>query len=85
MIPIAVAGLCSGTIFYRNNFEKPAIWIAVYSAIMKSLWGVLGGTIILGSALNTGCKANDFSFERQREEKMKTNLNISSLCMAHSF
>lgn len=49
-------GLWSGHIFYANDFEKPAIWIAIYAACMKSLWGVFGATLVLGSALNTGCK-----------------------------
>lgn len=55
-IPIAMFGLHSGIIFYANEFEKPAIWIAIYAACMKSLWGIFGATIVLGSALNTGCK-----------------------------
>lgn len=56
LLPIAFLGLYSGAIFYNNDFEKPAIWIAIYAAGMKSLWGIFGATLILGSALNTGCK-----------------------------
>ncbi|XP_055315466.1 nose resistant to fluoxetine protein 6-like [Sitodiplosis mosellana] len=54
LLPIAFMGLWSGHIFYANEFEKPAIWIAIYAACMKSLWGVFGATLVLGSALNTG-------------------------------
>ncbi|XP_031617702.1 nose resistant to fluoxetine protein 6-like [Contarinia nasturtii] len=54
LLPIAFLGLYSGALFYANNFEKPAIWIAIYAAVMKSLWGVFGATLVLGSALNTG-------------------------------
>lgn len=55
LLPIAFLGLYSGHYFYAYNFEKPAVWIAVYAACMKSLWGVFGATLVIGSALNTGC------------------------------
>lgn len=55
MIPIAFLGFLSGYIFYENDFEKPALWIAAYAAAIKSLWGIFGATVVIGAALNTGC------------------------------
>lgn len=74
-IPIAMFGLHSGIIFYANEFEKPAIWIAIYAACMKSLWGIFGATIVLGSALNTGCK----------NEKKNRQLFSLVFCCCHQF
>lgn len=66
MIPIAFLGFLSGYIFYENDFEKPALWIAIYAAAIKSLWGIFGATVVIGAALNTGCKYlliwNEFNF-----------------------
>lgn len=60
MIPISFGILISGYIFFAYDFEKPAIWIGIYAAITKSIWGVFGATFVTGVALNTGCKL--FSF-----------------------
>lgn len=46
----------SGYIFYENNFEKPSIWMSVYSALTKNLWGIYGSIIITGMAFGVGCK-----------------------------
>lgn len=56
MIPIAFLALLSGFLFYDNEFEKPSLWIAIYSAFIKNMWGIFGATVITGIALNTGCK-----------------------------
>lgn len=55
-MPIAFSSLYSGAIFYAYDFEKPAIWIALYASSLKCIWGIFGATLVLGSAVNTGCE-----------------------------
>lgn len=54
MIPVAFINLVSGYIFYEFEFEKPAVWIAVYASLSKSIWGIFGTVLVIGIALNTG-------------------------------
>lgn len=56
MIPIAIGALLSGYPFYENDFEKPSLWIAIYSAFGKNVWGFFGATVVTGIALNHGCE-----------------------------
>lgn len=55
--------MLSGYIFYAYDFEKPAIWIAIYAAVMKNLWGAFGTILVVGAALNTGCKRLDMTLD----------------------
>lgn len=55
-VPVGLLLLYSGSIFYNYEFVKPAVWISIYGALFKNLWGVLVGTLILGCAFNTGGK-----------------------------
>lgn len=63
MIPFAVALLLSAFIFYENDFAKPAIWIALYAAIIRNLWGLLQSSFITGVAFGLGCNFNKMIFQ----------------------
>ncbi|XP_037044343.1 nose resistant to fluoxetine protein 6-like [Bradysia coprophila] len=54
MIPFAILLLLSAFIFYENNFVKPAIWIALYAAVIRNLWGFLLASFITGVAFGLG-------------------------------
>lgn len=56
MIPTAVVLLLSAFIFYENDFAKPAVWIAIYAAIIRNLWGFFLASLITGMAFGIGCK-----------------------------
>uniref|UniRef100_A0A4Y0BK97 Acyl_transf_3 domain-containing protein n=1 Tax=Anopheles funestus TaxID=62324 RepID=A0A4Y0BK97_ANOFN len=53
-LPAAVILLLSAYIFYAYDFTKPAIWIAVYAALAKNLWGALFGVLFVGVAFGVG-------------------------------
>ncbi|XP_052873708.1 nose resistant to fluoxetine protein 6-like [Anopheles cruzii] len=53
-LPVAIASLLSAYIFYAYDFEKPALWIALYAALAKNLWGILFGVLFVGLALGVG-------------------------------
>lgn len=55
MIPFAIALLLSAFVFYEKNFVKPAIWIALYAAVIRNLWGLLLTAFITGVAFGLGC------------------------------
>lgn len=55
MVPTAVVLLLSAFIFYENDFAKPAIWIAIYAAIIRNLWGFFVSSLITGMAFGIGC------------------------------
>lgn len=59
MLPTAVLVLLSAFIFYENNFAKPAIWIALYAAMTRNLWGFIIASFITGVAFRLGCNVND--------------------------
>uniref|UniRef100_A0A182IST2 Acyltransferase 3 domain-containing protein n=3 Tax=Anopheles atroparvus TaxID=41427 RepID=A0A182IST2_ANOAO len=53
-LPVAIGLLVSAYIFYAYDFEKPAIWIALYAALSKNLWGALFGVLFVGLAFGVG-------------------------------
>lgn len=38
-------------VFYQNDYEKPSIFLAILSAVLKHSWGIIMGLGIFG-ALN---------------------------------
>lgn len=55
-LPIVFPLLLSGFIFYHYDFNKPTFWIALYSSLLKNIWGLYGATVITGMAFGFGCK-----------------------------
>uniref|UniRef100_A0A182QA40 Uncharacterized protein n=1 Tax=Anopheles farauti TaxID=69004 RepID=A0A182QA40_9DIPT len=53
-LPAAIVLLLSAYIFYAYDYEKPAIWIALYAAVSKNLWGALFGVLFVGLAFGVG-------------------------------
>ncbi|ETN62656.1 hypothetical protein AND_005646 [Anopheles darlingi] len=53
-LPVAIAMLLSAYLFYAYEFEKPAIWIALYAGLCRNLWGLLFAILFLGLALGVG-------------------------------
>ncbi|XP_058123495.1 nose resistant to fluoxetine protein 6 [Anopheles ziemanni] len=53
-LPVAIGLLVSAYIFYAYDFEKPAIWIALYASLSKNLWGALFGVLFVGLAFGIG-------------------------------
>ncbi|KAL1386063.1 hypothetical protein pipiens_012883 [Culex pipiens pipiens] len=53
-LPLAIGLLLSAYVFYAYDFEKPAVWIAIYAAFSKNLWGVIFGVLFVGLALGVG-------------------------------
>lgn len=58
-LPIVFPLLLSGFIFYHYDFNKPLFWIALYSSLLKNIWGLYGATVITGLAFGLGCKQNE--------------------------
>lgn len=52
IFPIGLLSWLSAYLFYTNNFEKPAIWLAIYAAVSKNVWGILGA--VMGFAFLAG-------------------------------
>lgn len=38
------------------DFEKPALWIAIFGALQKNLWAFGVGVMVLGMSMKIGCK-----------------------------
>lgn len=55
-IPLLFLNVLSGYIFFVNDFEKPAIWISIYAAIYRHVWGLGIAFILLGFGFRVGCK-----------------------------
>lgn len=55
-LPLAIMVLLPAYIFYAYDFEKPAIWIAIYAALSRNLWGVIFAVLFVGLALGVGCE-----------------------------
>lgn len=48
VFPVGLVAWLSAMLFYEYEFEKPAIWIAVFAAITKNIWGFLGAILMFG-------------------------------------
>ncbi|KAJ6641727.1 Nose resistant to fluoxetine protein 6 [Pseudolycoriella hygida] len=59
MIPAGILLLLSAFIFYEIDFAKPAVWIAVYAAIVKNMFGFFVSSLITGMALGIGWIVKD--------------------------
>lgn len=46
--PIGLMAFLSAYLFYAYDFEKPALWIAVFAALSKNIWGILGAFLMFG-------------------------------------
>ncbi|XP_050094015.1 nose resistant to fluoxetine protein 6-like [Anopheles aquasalis] len=53
-LPVAIAILFSAYLFYAYEFEKPALWIALYAGLCRNLWGLLFAILFVGLALGVG-------------------------------
>lgn len=53
---ISVINLQLTWIFYVHQFEKPALWIAIYAVVARHLWGVFFSVIILAACFKASCK-----------------------------
>ncbi|XP_065086708.1 nose resistant to fluoxetine protein 6-like [Ochlerotatus camptorhynchus] len=53
-LPMAIMLLLSAFMFYAYDFEKPAVWIALYAALSKNLWGLIFGVLFVGLAFGVG-------------------------------
>ncbi|XP_055380069.1 O-acyltransferase like protein-like [Condylostylus longicornis] len=53
-IPFALFVVFSGLIFYEIDFPKPSIFAAIYAGIIRNLWAVMSGILILGMAYKIG-------------------------------
>uniref|UniRef100_A0A182FHE2 Acyltransferase 3 domain-containing protein n=1 Tax=Anopheles albimanus TaxID=7167 RepID=A0A182FHE2_ANOAL len=49
--PVAIAMLLSAYLFYAFEFEKPALWIALYAGLCRNLWGLLFAVLFVGLAV----------------------------------
>lgn len=56
MVPFGFIILLSGFIFYAYDFETPSVWMAVYAACSKNLWGIVIAIIIIGFSRGLGSK-----------------------------
>lgn len=60
-VPLIVFGIFGVPyIFSTYEFEKPALWIAVYGAFHRNMWGLILGVIILGYSNGMGGQWKDF-------------------------
>ncbi|XP_062550135.1 nose resistant to fluoxetine protein 6-like [Armigeres subalbatus] len=48
VVPVGFLSLMSNSIFYEYNFEKPAIWMAIFYPVVKHMWIFLGALMIYG-------------------------------------
>lgn len=60
IVPIGTTTLLTGYMFYAYDFQKPAIWIGVYSTIVRNVWGVIVGALLIGLAHRVGCTVFQF-------------------------
>lgn len=54
VFPLGTLLWLSAYLFYANNFEKPALWIAVFAALSKNFWGILGAVMSIGFLAGVG-------------------------------
>lgn len=56
MVVIGVAVILSSYMFYANNFEKPSLWISLYSVLTKNIWGAFGAVLMFMFVGKKKCK-----------------------------
>lgn len=55
-VPVCVAALLSGYVFYAYDLPKPSLAIAIYAAALKNVWGLYVAAIITALAFGMGCE-----------------------------
>lgn len=53
--PILMCTIYVSSIFYQNNFPTPSVWMAVYAAFFRHLWGWLLCIIMIGFCSQIDC------------------------------
>ncbi|XP_063697877.1 nose resistant to fluoxetine protein 6-like [Culicoides brevitarsis] len=48
IFPIGLLAWLSAFLFYTYEFEKPALWIALFAVFSKNIWGILGAFLMFG-------------------------------------
>lgn len=54
VFPLGVLIFLAAYIFYAYDFERPAIWIALFAAVSKNIWGLFGALLMLGFTCRVG-------------------------------
>jgi hypothetical protein len=62
VVPAGFAMILLGHIFYSYDYEKPALWIALFGTLSRNLWGILAGIFIIGLTNGLGRKI-DFQWD----------------------
>lgn len=62
IFPVGFLFFVSTYMFYAYDFEKPAIWIAVYSCLFKNFWGAFGAILMFGLIGRVGGIVREFFF-----------------------
>lgn len=60
LLPIGLLAFFAAYPFYAYDFEKPAIWIAVYASLSKNIWGMMGAVMMFGFIAKMGGFVRDF-------------------------
>lgn len=56
---IGLAIILSSYMFYVYDFEKPSLWIALYSVLTKNIWGAFGAILMFAFVGDKKCKYNE--------------------------
>ncbi|XP_063697878.1 nose resistant to fluoxetine protein 6-like [Culicoides brevitarsis] len=48
VFPVGLLAWLSAFLFYTYDFEKPALWIALFAVFSKNIWGILGAFLMFG-------------------------------------
>lgn len=54
-VPVCVAMLLAGHLFYAFEMTKPSVWMAAYAASQRNVWGAFMAVIITALAFGIGC------------------------------
>ncbi|XP_063697963.1 nose resistant to fluoxetine protein 6-like [Culicoides brevitarsis] len=61
VVPLIVFGIFGAPlIFLEYEFKKPSLWISIYGAFHRNMWGWMLGVIILGYSAGMGGQWKDF-------------------------
>lgn len=58
--PIGFFAFFAAWPFYAYEFQKPAIWIAIYASLSKNIWGMMGAVMMFGFIGKLGGFIRDF-------------------------